>query len=203
MFFKKASKKSRRGFTLLETLVACGLFGIAGIAVASIYLYSTRAFAAMANYGALDQNNRVAMDKLTREIRESRLIQSATSNSTSATITILNGVGNTVNYTFDSKAKTLSRTCVQEPPPYTQVLIPNCSVMAFDIRQRTASNGVFDNFPQVGSNDAIQVINLTWKSWKAIPGTSTNIGTSEEIQSAFVVVRNQHAVQGGEVVFSE
>jgi Tfp pilus assembly protein PilW len=200
MFSKKGQQKSRRGFSLVETLIACALFGIAGIALASVYLYSCRAFAAMANYAQLDQNNRLGMDKMTKEIREARMVMQATNDGSGAAITILNNVGDTVKFTFDPRVQALTRMVNASAP---EVMIPNCQMMAFDVRQRTPTNGQFDNFPQLTANDSIQVITLTWRAWKSIPGTSTNIGTSEEIQSAYVVVRNQHYVQNGGVVFSE
>jgi prepilin-type N-terminal cleavage/methylation domain-containing protein len=200
MFSKKGQQKSRRGFTLVETMIACALFSIAGIALASVYLYSTRAFAAMANYAQLDENNRLGMDKMTKEIREARLIMQATNDGSSATVTILANNGDTVKYTFDSHLQALTRMVNGNVP---QIMIPNCQMMAFDVRQRTPTNGVFDNFPTLTTNDSIQVITLTWRAWKSIPGTSTNVGTSEEIQSAYVVVRNQHFMQNGGVVFSE
>ena len=200
MFIRKGQESPRHGFTLVETMIACALFSIVGVALAEVYLYSTRCFAAMANYAQLDQNNRLGMDKMTKEIRESRMIMQATNNGGNATITLLNNNNDTVKYTFDSQLQALTRMVNASVP---EILIPNCQNLAFEVGQRTPTNYAFDNYPPLGTNDSIQVITLTWRAWKAIPGTSTNIGTSEEIQSAHVVVRNQHSVQNGTASFSE
>ena len=188
--FIKLSKKFRLAFTVTEVLIASGLFGIAGLALGSVYLFSTRTFAAMANYGELDQHNRNAMDTITREIRECQRIMSVTTNSggTYIAINLINNSGASVTYGFDSMAHTLTRTSNQDPGP--EVLVPHCTVLSFNIGQRTPDGTNFDVYPPLSANDTIQVINMTWKAWQNIPGSS--VGTSEEIQTAHVVIRSQY-----------
>lgn len=203
--FIKVSKKFRLAFTITELLIASGLFGLAGLALGSIYLFSTRTFAAMANYATLDQNNRLGMDKLTREVRQARAIMYATNDATSAYINLIDNSNNSITYTFDASIQALTRTEIPAGSTValpTQIVIPNCQVLDFTTGQRTPQDDTnFDMYPPLGSNDAIQVITLTWKAWKRIPGSS--IGTSEEIQTANVVVRNQHASAAGGISFSE
>lgn len=192
----KISKKSRLAYTLVEVLIASSLFGLAGLALGSVYLFSTRTFAALANYSTLDQNNRNAMDRMTREIRECDKIMSVTTNAQGNVIQInlINSDGASVTYAFDSANQNLTRTSNQDSPQ-TRVLVPNCQMLSFTIGQRTPDGTNFDVYPPVNVGDSIQVLNMTWKAWKAIPGSS--IGTSEEIQTAHVVIRNQHYTQNG------
>lgn len=195
---RKISKKTALAYTILEVLVASSLFGVVGLALGSIYLFSTRTFAAMANYATLDQNNRNAMDRMTKEIRECRMILSAPTNSTGSTIYLRNNAGDAVTYAFDGQSQRLTRTVVPAGSTTalpTETLIPNCQVLSFTVGQRTPDGTNFDVYPMLGSNDSIQVLNMTWKAWKAIPGSS--VGTSEEIQTAHVVIRNQHYFQSG------
>lgn len=196
MFIKIAKRKSVLAFTVVEVLIASGLFGLAGLALGSIYLYSTRTFAALANYATLDQNNRNAMDEMTREIRACMQIMSVTTNSAGNVIAInlINSTGASVTYSFDAANQNLTRTSNQDSPP-SKVLVPNCQMLSFTIGQRTPDNTNFDVYPPVNPGDSIQVLDMTWKAWKAIPGSS--VGTSEEIQTAHVVIRNQHFVQNG------
>jgi hypothetical protein len=198
--FIKISKKFRLAFTVTEVLIASGLFGLAGLALGSIYLFSTRTFAAMANYATLDQNNRLGMDKMTREIRQARAIMQATNVGNTAVINLIANNGDSITYTFDPQLAALTRTVNSTPP---QIVIPNCEVLQFDVRQRTPENDTnFDEYPRLSTNDSIQVITLTWRAWKRIPGSA--VGTSEEIQTADVVVRNQRGYQAnGGLVFSE
>jgi hypothetical protein len=202
----RISKKSRLAFSLAEVLVASALFGIVGLALGEVYLMSTRTFAAMANYATLDQNNRLGMDKMTKEIRESKAIMYAVTNAagTSASINLINYGGDSVTYSFDGTAGALTRTVVPAGSTTAlkpQIIIPNCQVLSFDIGQRTPTNGTFDTWGLLSTNDHIQVINLTWRAWRRIPGMS--IGTSEEIQTAHVVVRNQYAFQHGLMTVTE
>src|ERR1041385_8219134 len=104
MFIKVG--KLKRGFTLVEMLIATGLFGIASASVCTLYLVTTRGFAAMANYAELDKINRTAMDTLTREIRQSRLVTDVQSNSFS----IINGDGVAVTYWFNPNLKQFIRS---------------------------------------------------------------------------------------------
>ena len=196
MYFK-ISKKSRLAFTVMEVLIASTLFGIAGLALGSVYLFSTRTFAALANYSTLDQNNRNAMDRMTKEIRECDKIMSVTTNADGNIIAInlINSDGNSVTYSFDTQNQNLTRACTADPPPQVRVLVPNCQVLQFKVGQRTPDGTNFDVYPPVTPVDSIQVLNMTWKAWKRIPGSE--IGTSEEIQTAHVVLRNQHYIQNG------
>jgi hypothetical protein len=197
--FIKISKKSRLAFTLAEVLIASTLFGIAGLALGSVYLFSTRTFGALANYATLDQNNRNAMDGMTKEIRECMQIIAVDTNAEGNVIAIhlINNTGDNVTYSFDSASQDLTRTLVpngSKVPLPAQVLVPNCQILSFTVGQRTPDNTNFDTYPWTPGS-SIQVLDMTWKAWKRIPGTQ--VGTSEEIQTAHVVIRNQHFVQYG------
>ena len=61
MFIKPVARGAR-GYTLVEMTVAMAVFSISGLALASVFLFSIKSFAAMGNYAVLDQANREAMD---------------------------------------------------------------------------------------------------------------------------------------------
>src|SRR5712671_3962881 len=94
IMFIRFQRKIRLGFTLVEMLIATGLFGVVSASVCTVYLASTRGFASLANYAELDKINRTAMDTLTREIRQSKLVTDVQSNSFS----VINGDGVSVTY---------------------------------------------------------------------------------------------------------
>src|SRR5258707_14206512 len=120
--FISSGRKSKRGFTLVEMLLATGLFGIASAAVCSIYLFSTRSFAAMATYADLDKINRLAMDTLTKEIRQARLVTNVETNSFS----LINGDGVAVTYWFNSGQKQFVRSATDGS---SKVLVTDCSLI--------------------------------------------------------------------------
>src|SRR5437764_14578563 len=99
-------QKLKRGFTLLEMLIATGLFGMAAATGCTLYLVSTRSFASLSNYAELDKINRTAMDTLTKEIRQSKLVTDVQSNSFS----IINGDGVSVTYWFNAGQKQFVRS---------------------------------------------------------------------------------------------
>jgi Tfp pilus assembly protein PilW len=167
----------------METLVATGLFGIASLALCSIYLFSLRGFASLANYADLDKINRTAMDSLSQEIRQARYVSSATPNS----ISIINGDGVGVSYIFNTLNGKLIRTASDGS---SKVLLSDCRLLAFSLYQRNPINGTYDIYPAATNNfsQSVKAISLTWKASRQILG---GITTSENIQTARVIIRKQ------------
>lgn len=180
----KPRRKPKHGFTLVEVLVASGLFGITAAVLCTIFLFSTRAFASLANYAELDKINRIAMDTLTKEIRQARLVTDVTSNS----ISIINGNGLSVTFRFDAVNRHFIRST---PDGASKVLISDCSLLNFDVYQRNNIAGTWDQYP-VASHDwseYVKVIRLTWRTYRPIAGGP---GVSENIQTAKIIIRKQH-----------
>lgn len=183
MSIKPTSPKSR-AWTLVEMMVALAVFSISAIALASLFLFSMRSFAAVANYAALDQQNRVAMDKITREIRDARCVTNYVANPPTLTLLTTNNL--LVTYRFSPLTKTMWRTTSDGS---SEVLLTNCNLLNFSICQRNPSNQ-FGLYP-VASNSLYQtakVIQLTWKTSRTI--NPTRRINSEDIQTARIVIRN-------------
>src|ERR1041384_4932323 len=143
MFIKPASKLEV-AFTLVETMVGVAIFSIAGLALSMIFLFSIRSYAAIANYAILDQKNRQAMDQLTYEIRQAQKVVGYSSNATTRSLTITNGTGIQVTYTFNSSNQTVSRTGSDGS---SAVLLTNCALLDFTLFMRPPTNGTFDIYP--------------------------------------------------------
>lgn len=175
------------GWTLVEMMVAVGVFSISGLALATIFLFCIRSFAAMTNYATLDKYNRHAMDVLTAELRQAQKILNYSSNSTGTTLTLLNGAGVNVTYTFDSANKKFTRN-----DGNSTVLLTNCNLVAFGLFVRPPASNSFDLYPlNTGSNWQTQVktVQLTWKtSMNICPTAQIN---SEDVQTASIVIRKQ------------
>ncbi len=73
--------KTHRGWTLVEMMVAVGIFSLCGMSMMGTYIFSIKAMASMYSYAVLDATNRRAMDLLTREIRQARNVLAYTTNS--------------------------------------------------------------------------------------------------------------------------
>src|SRR4051794_14063579 len=174
-----------RAFTLVEMMVATGVFSIAGLALATIFLFSIRSFAALNNYSTLDRANRQAMDQLTREIRQAKKITNFTTNGTS-TLSLLNGDNVNVTYTFSPNTKQMLR----DDGTGTQVLLTNCNLLNFTLFSRSPIGSTFDSYPVATNNwqQTVKVVQFTWKTSMTLPNAQV---TSENVQTARVVIRKQ------------
>lgn len=177
---------ANRAWTLVEMMVALGVFSICTLAVVNFSGFGLRSFAALSNYAVLDQANRQAMDQLTAEIRQAKQVTNFSTNP--PTLSILNGSGLTVIYTFNPDTLQMVRDASDGSH---QVLLSNCCLLHFDLRQRNPSNAVWGIFP-VASNQwqtTVKAINLSWKtSMNVCPNANVN---SEAVQTAQIVVRKQ------------
>ena len=179
--------KLRRGWTLTEMIIATGVFSISGLALATIFLFCIRSFAAMTNYAVLDKYNREAMDTITREIRQAQHIVSYSSNATSRALTLVNGDGVNVTYTFDSLKQQFTRN-----DGNLKLLLTNCNLLNFELYVRPPASNSFDNYPvalNTNWQQTVKVVELTWKtSMNICPTAQIN---SEDVQTAKVVIRKQ------------
>jgi hypothetical protein len=187
--FIKPAPNPERAWSLVEMMMGVAVFAIATLALATIFMFSIRSYAAMANYAYLDQYNRQAMDQLTYEIRQAQQVVDYGSNATSRSLSIVNGSGVNVTYTFDSANQRVLRSGSDGS---SKVLLTNCNLLDFNLYMRPPTNGTFDVYPvTMGSNwqQMVKVIQLSWKTAMTISPTARV--TSEDIQTARIVIRKQ------------
>jgi prepilin-type N-terminal cleavage/methylation domain-containing protein len=179
----KPLPKSSHAFTLVESMVAVAMFSISALALASIFVFGVRSFAAMANYTTLEQDNRTAMDLLTREIRQARAVLDVTTNS----IAVLDGDGTSITYYFSPNTKEFIR---YSSDGSRQVLLENCNLLTFKLFQRNPVGGTYDIYPAATNNwqATVKVIQLSWKTSRTLASGAVN---SENIQTARVVIRKK------------
>lgn len=58
----------QRGFTLIELIIAVGLSTLVGVLIYTVFINQTRAYRAQADMGTMQQNLRVAMEMLSRDV---------------------------------------------------------------------------------------------------------------------------------------
>jgi type II secretory pathway component PulJ len=185
MYFKKLSRQFA-AWTLVEMMVSVAVFSIAGLALSTIFVFSIRSFAALTNYSMLDKENRTAMDKMTREIREAKQVLNYTTNGASS-LSIMNGDNQTVTYTFSPSAKKMIR---QVSGAESEVLLTNCDLLSFSLFMRTPVTNSLQPYT-LATNDwqnTVKVVQLTWKTSCTLPNAQVN---SENVQTARVVIRKQ------------
>ena len=184
----KSHSRFVSAWTLVEMIVATAVFSIAGLALATIFTFSIRSFAALTNYAMLDKQNRVAMDKVTSEIRAAKQVVDYSSNATSRSLTISNGSGQLVTYTFSGSTKKMIRSVSGGD---SQILLTNCDLLNFSLFMRPPTNSAsFDAYPPATNlwNKTVKVVQLTWKSSATLPNAQVD---SENVQTARVIIRKQ------------
>lgn len=185
MYIKTISR-SNRAFTLNEMMVSVGVFSIGTLVLASIFIFCLRSFSALANYAILDVENRETMDRLTREIRQAHQVSNYSSSP--PTLTIINGINQTVIYGFDPAHQRMTRTV----SGIQQVLLENCSLINFNLYQRNPTNASYNLPYTVASSNwgtTVKVVELTWKTSRSIGGLARV--NSENVQTARIVIRKQ------------
>jgi prepilin-type N-terminal cleavage/methylation domain-containing protein len=183
MFIK--TFKSAGGYTLLEMMIAVSIFTVVGAAVGTAYIFSLRSFQALSNYSILDQQNRGAMDKLTREVRQAWYISAKGPNS----LTLVDGNLNNITYYFNPITQQLTRNFNGT----SEVLLDDCSLINFTMATRVPNTNVNDQnyYTDIYKTEDVnqaKVINLSWKTRRELPG---GVGQSENIQTARIVIRKQ------------
>jgi Tfp pilus assembly protein PilW len=162
----------------MEMMVAVAVGSIILSALASLTFYTSRSFAALSNYVDLDQASRNTLDHMSQEIRQSDRLTAFSSNSMSLLYN-----GETLTYTYDSSAKTLTRTLGSE----NRVLLTGCESLTFAIFQRNPVAGTYDQYPTASTATA-KLVQLNWTCVRKILGQNVN---SESVQSAKIVLRKQ------------
>src|SRR5258705_8673927 len=74
------SSQRRGGFVLSEMVMVMGISTMLVVALAAVSMFSSRSFAAIFNYVDLDDANRVAMDQLSRDIRQANRVTAFSTN---------------------------------------------------------------------------------------------------------------------------
>ena len=186
MFIKHRARK--RGWTLIEMMVAVAVFSIGAAALGSTFLFSIRSMAAMSNYTALDRMNQQAMDRMTQEIRQSKMAVRYQTN----LLEIVNGDGNTVYYWFIGEGVDRLYRLVETPNgdwDY-EILLEDCQLIDFHIGQRNLQSNTWNYFPPTTGDfqSTAKVIDVSWKTSRKLPNGLVN---SEDVQTAKIVIRKK------------
>ena len=187
-----ATRVRPSAFTLVEMMIAIAISVVVVGAIVMLSIISAQNFVATSNYVQMNDQSRIALDLISREIRNaSELLAFNTNNPVYLQLTnSIKGTGATITYDASASTLTLSRTGQAD-----KTVLTGCEFFGFQIFNRypliTATNISF--YPSTDSNGNLtntlcKVINLNWKCSRAILGSKLN---TEIVQTAQVVLRNQ------------
>ena len=180
---KITSTKRRKsaGMTLMELLVAVGVGGIILSALGSLVFYTGRSFAALANYVDLDNYSRTALDRMSREIRQTRRLIEG--NDTKLVFEDFDGTQ--LIFQYHSSSRTLTRT--KDGVMDTEPLLKDCDYLKFSMFQRNPVGGTYDQYP-TATAATCKLVQLRWVCSRDLVYAKWN---TESVQSAKVVIRKQ------------
>jgi len=180
-FISPALNGRQVGFALVEAWIAVGITSLLLVVVASFSDFSGRSFVALLNYVDLDDVNRIAMDRLTSDVRQASRVQTASSN----VLVLIDADGaSTITYSYSPSQRMLTRT---RSGGATQTNLTQCDWLTFNIRQRNSIGGTYDLYP-VATAGTAKVINVSWSCSRTIFGRKEN---TESVQTARIVIRKQ------------
>jgi hypothetical protein len=133
----------------------------------------------MFNYVDLDDANRIAVDRITRDVRQSNKVTAYTTNS----LTLQDSDGLPIVYSYSPDTRTLTRT----KSGLTSVILHDCDTLGFSLGQRNPVGGSYDIYP-AATPATCKVVNVSWICTRTIFGKKSN---SESVQTARIVIRKQ------------
>src|SRR5262245_43314275 len=113
------------GYTFVEMMVASAIAVMVATMVASLIFFSTRSYVTMGNYTEMGQRSQMALDKMSKEIRQAREVTAFTTNS----ITFLNSDGTSFTFAYDPGKRTLSRATKTKKTVY----LSDCDSLRFNV----------------------------------------------------------------------
>ena len=176
--FTKCSPRRRRAFTLVEVMVATALWLMAVTVMALVAYFTSRSFVAATNYTDMALLSRMALDNMSRTIRQSRQVTAYSTNS----ITLLDANGNSVQYTLNPATGTL----ISVVGGATNTYLTSCNSLQFWIYQRTPKSNSLSCYTPAYVTNA-KLVQVTWSCSRQIFGVNVN---NEIVESASICLRN-------------
>jgi hypothetical protein len=159
--------------------MAIGITGLVIIVLTSFVMFSSRSFAALFNYVDLDDANRIAIDVITRDVRQANRVTASTATS----LTLEDSDGSFITFAYSPSTHTLTRT----KSGNAMVLLRDCDSLSFSLGQRNTVGGSYDVYP-AATPTTCKVVNVSWICSRTIFGKKEN---SESVQTARIVIRKQ------------
>lgn len=176
--FTNRRRRRRGGMTLVELLVSVGIGGLLLAVIAVFMMYTARSFASLDNYLDLDVKSRLALDRMSKEIRQADRLTSFATNQL-----VFAYAGTNLTFRHDVAARTLTRSFNGT----SEILLEGCDELTFSIFQRNPIDGLFEQYP-TATADTAKLIQLNWVCSREIMGQTAN---TESVQSAKIVIRKQ------------
>jgi Tfp pilus assembly protein PilW len=183
--------RRQAGLSLVEMAVSLGVASIALVVIGLLSLHGLRSFAVMGSFADVDEKGRLAVDRISRDLRQATGVLRYQSNADRKTLVLTNALAATaVTYVWDADTRTLTS---EERGELPSVCLSDCeswSAAFFqDLPQPSTVLPLLPATNSAGQPDLklARVVKLTWRCSRRVPGTQV---TTESAPSVLVVLRN-------------
>jgi Tfp pilus assembly protein PilW len=180
---RRRGSLGQRGWTLPETIFSVGVTSLLLVVLTAMFMTSSRAFVALSNYVDLDHANKVAMDTLTRDVRECIRVTAASETS----ISIEAADGSTIAYTYNPQTQTF----VRSRNGVSKTLLTQCDAWNKKLYTRVVNPGAVEDLYEASNLGTAKVVEIRWNCFRTIFGIRAN---TESVQTARIVIRRQRPV---------
>ena len=180
---------ARDGLSLIEMIVSLGVGSIVLAIVGMLTVGALRSFVVMGNYSSLDVRNRLAVDKITRDVRQAESVAISPPGSTPKWIEFETRFGDSpkVRYTWYA-SDFYTNTLICDKGAQTEVYLTGCEQFDFALYQRAPISGVANSFDTATNSALCKMVDLKWKCSRTLLGKKFN---TESVQAVRVVLRNK------------
>jgi prepilin-type N-terminal cleavage/methylation domain-containing protein len=170
---------NREAFTLIELMVATALSLVVATAIAILAYFASRSFVAMTHYTEMGQLSRLALDKMSMEIRQASQLTAYSAHS----LSLKDVNGDPLQFTYDPTTRKLERVRGGTDITY----LTDCDALQFSIYQHTMKSNTFDCYDPAYLTNA-RVIGVSWSCSRPILGLRA---TTDSMQSTKITFRNR------------
>ena len=172
----RARSKTARGMTLPELMVAVVVGALILTILGQVFVSSAFSFSAMGNYVGMDSNSRLALDRMSREIRQAgNLLEFSTNH---LKFSLQGQTNSFLTYDWDAQSRQLTES--KSADGTSKVLLTECDQLAFSM-----SDSLFAPTIAIAEGKGIRV---AWKCSRTALGKKS---TTEDMEQALIVMRNK------------
>ena len=176
---ERIERTGRGGWMLSETMVALAIGITFLVAIVGVFISSSISFVEIGNYMYMDRLSRNALDKMSKNIRNSYTL---TSYAPAKLVFNFDSAGTTnLTYRYDASSGLLTEEWLVSGSTTTSTLLTGCSNLTFTLYTRDLATTT-----DVSTGEG-KVIGVTWQCM----GTALGRTNTEYMQQAQIVIRNQ------------
>lgn len=178
-------RRGVRGLSLTELIVATGMGMVVLMILGVLSVHALRSFVAMGNYASLDARNRLALDKMSRDIRQATEVTIFEPEGLVRRLKLTNALtGGTLEYTWYAEDRMLYCDTDGEPAVY----LTECDDWSIAMYRRNPQPNTTNLFFLTADKRLCKMVEMNWTCSRTLLGKKFQ---TESVQSARMVLRNK------------